>query len=83
MSFDIKEFKGRGHKLKSMGINSGTTLCTCRLCSHQKDFCERYVIETMGTPFRGKKSVYNRLHRSEPWFCSDICLNMYIMRYML
>lgn len=82
MSFDILVFKSRSNGvLRSLENNSGVTLATCEVCKVRKENCEKYSLE-LSDNLR-KKKIYNRLYVREFWFCSNECLNFYILRCLI
>jgi len=84
MSFDILVFKSRSNGvLRSLENNSGVTLATCEVCKVRKENCEKYSLEPFGSLRKKKNSVYNRLYVREYWFCSNECLNFYVLRYLI
>lgn len=83
MSFDIQVFRSKFRgEIRSLNINSGVTLATCQTCTLRKENCEKYVREPSNMRTKST-SVYNRVHTHEYWFCSNECLNFYILKYLL
>ena len=74
---EILVFKGNGRILTRIDINSGNTLCTCTVCGERKTYSKKYQTE-----YISDKRLKNR-YTTEHWFCSDECVNFFVLRYLM